>query len=55
MQINVFADKKLGIKANILVNEDELNVLHEQIKTLLTPYSFNYEVLAIKTKIYEVA
>ncbi|WP_262974672.1 AMP-binding protein [Pseudoalteromonas sp. TB51] len=49
VQINVFADKKLGIKATILVNEDELNALQQQIKTLLTPYSFNYEVLALKT------
>ena len=55
VQVNVFADKKLGIKANILVNEDELSALQEQIKMLLTPYSFNYEVLVIKTKINEVA
>jgi fatty-acyl-CoA synthase len=49
VQINVFADKKLGIKATISVKEDELNALQQHIKTLLTPYSFNYEVLALKT------
>lgn len=55
VQINVFADKKLGIKANIFVNENEINELQPQIKALLTPFSFNYEVLAIKTITNEVA
>ena len=55
VQINVFADKKLGIKANVFVNENEINELQPQIKALLTPFSFNYEVLAIKTITNEVA